>query len=515
DAPYVDALDVDAPDTDAPDVDGLDVDALYVDAPECFRYGWSPIVWCSVDLSGAKRKVAVRRGLGFGIESREVEYRFSWFGVFLSRGGLYRSLRSLSVGWGILESLGVWGDIIGQMFVFLVGGSLEWWSVEVVEFGSLCVRFDSWMVILGSFVVSTARALCFFTRGVLLMRSGCVDLSCAVLREEAFLVEYRDRDAFGESAKSLHEEGQCTGGELISYCAVTVWRDGALHGAWGALGDLPCVSICVCGVPSFTGLASVGNGSGDVAYSSVVGGVLLRCCSGTEIGFELLDEELLNVHMYFPVGAGSLGMERLRIGAVFGALMMAVTGVFSFHLDAPYVDALDVDATDVDAPDVDGLDVDAPYVDAPDADWLDADGPDVDAVDTDTDVPSSGGPIPHVKRQLDRSGIQASVFMAMTSDHNRSELGIQDHSNEQSSSKLVPKVVPLAVKTATSRQELELLFHHHIAMLRTTEKRLGSIRLPNNILIHDDSEVQKVVKLGIHPMIQQEPEDLPKDNPQS
>ncbi|GJS26956.1 hypothetical protein Tco_0487576 [Tanacetum coccineum] len=78
---------------------------------------------------------------------------------------------------------------------------------------------------------------------------------------------------------------------------------------------------------------------------------------------------------------------------------------------------------------------------------------------------------------------QASVFMAMmsvhissglvlhqmTSDHNRSELGIQDHSNEQSSSKLVPKVVPLAVKTATSRQELELLFHHHIAMLRTTE----------------------------------------------
>ncbi|GKG46891.1 hypothetical protein Tco_0504088, partial [Tanacetum coccineum] len=30
--------------------------------------------------------------------------------------------------------------------------------------------------------------------------------------------------------------------------------------------------------------------------------------------------------------------------------------------------------------------------------------------------------------------------MAMTSDHNRSELGIQDHSNELSSSKLVPTV---------------------------------------------------------------------------
>ncbi|GKG44090.1 hypothetical protein Tco_0483183, partial [Tanacetum coccineum] len=38
----------------------------------------------------------------------------------------------------------------------------------------------------------------------------------------------------------------------------------------------------------------------------------------------------------------------------------------------------------------------------------------------------------------------------MTFDHNRSELGINDHSNEPSSSKLVPKVVPLAVKTATS-----------------------------------------------------------------
>ncbi|GJV92968.1 hypothetical protein Tco_1540781, partial [Tanacetum coccineum] len=42
------------------------------------------------------------------------------------------------------------------------------------------------------------------------------------------------------------------------------------------------------------------------------------------------------------------------------------------------------------------------------------------------------------------------VLHQMTYDHNRSELGIQDHSNEQSSSKLVPKVVPLAVKTSIS-----------------------------------------------------------------
>ncbi|GKD47881.1 hypothetical protein Tco_1276857, partial [Tanacetum coccineum] len=54
---------------------------------------------------------------------------------------------------------------------------------------------------------------------------------------------------------------------------------------------------------------------------------------------------------------------------------------------------------------------------------------------------------------------------AMTSDHNSSELGIHDHINEPSSSKLVLKVVPPADKTATSRQELELLFHHHITMM--------------------------------------------------
>nr|GFA24824.1 hypothetical protein [Tanacetum cinerariifolium] len=49
-----------------------------------------------------------------------------------------------------------------------------------------------------------------------------------------------------------------------------------------------------------------------------------------------------------------------------------------------------------------------------------------------------------------------------------SELEIHDHGNELSSSKLVPDVVPPAVKTATSRQMLELLFHHHITMLRKT-----------------------------------------------
>ncbi|GJX06808.1 hypothetical protein Tco_0194740 [Tanacetum coccineum] len=59
----------------------------------------------------------------------------------------------------------------------------------------------------------------------------------------------------------------------------------------------------------------------------------------------------------------------------------------------------------------------------------------------------------------------------MTSVHIK--LGIQDHSNEQSSSKAGPKVVPLAVKTATSRQELELLFTiSYSNNLRTTGSRI-------------------------------------------
>ncbi|GJR29550.1 hypothetical protein Tco_1105782 [Tanacetum coccineum] len=48
-------------------------------------------------------------------------------------------------------------------------------------------------------------------------------------------------------------------------------------------------------------------------------------------------------------------------------------------------------------------------------------------------------PFLNVQMTFEHNTDQASVFMAMTSDHNRSELGFQDHNNEQSSSKLVPK----------------------------------------------------------------------------
>ncbi|GKB95386.1 hypothetical protein Tco_0981523 [Tanacetum coccineum] len=71
------------------------------------------------------------------------------------------------------------------------------------------------------------------------------------------------------------------------------------------------------------------------------------------------------------------------------------------------------------------------------------------------------------KQTLDVSAGHSLLHDKMTSDHNSLELGIHDHNNELSSSKLVPKVVPPADKTYTSRQELELLFHPHITLLRS------------------------------------------------
>ncbi|GJS22037.1 hypothetical protein Tco_0450669 [Tanacetum coccineum] len=95
---------------------------------------------------------------------------------------------------------------------------------------------------------------------------------------------------------------------------------------------------------------------------------------------------------------------------------------------------------------------------------------------------NTSGPIP-----------QCLVLHQMTSDHNRSELGIHDHSNEQSSSKLVPNSCSL------SNQDSYI----------TT--RVGITIPPSYSNAEDNSH--KVVRLGINPMIQPEPEDLPKDNP--
>ncbi|GJY17129.1 hypothetical protein Tco_0388620 [Tanacetum coccineum] len=80
--------------------------------------------------------------------------------------------------------------------------------------------------------------------------------------------------------------------------------------------------------------------------------------------------------------------------------------------------------------------------------------------------------------------IHAGTSLNLTKEGLRvcSELGIHDHNNEQSSSKLVPKVVPPADKTTTSRQELELIFHHHITMLRN---RVNTYAVRITMLIAD------------------------------
>ncbi|GJS78649.1 hypothetical protein Tco_0728530 [Tanacetum coccineum] len=109
----------------------------------------------------------------------------------------------------------------------------------------------------------------------------------------------------------------------------------------------------------------------------------------------------------------------------------------------------------------------------------------------------------------------------MTSDHNSSEIEIHDHSNEPSSSKLVPKVVPPADKTATSRQELELLFHHHITMLRLyggggIPFQLKSDSLPHahaqttkTYYKHQDSRIKKAQDLKTKTYANSDIQDLP------
>ncbi|GKD50847.1 hypothetical protein Tco_1279823 [Tanacetum coccineum] len=79
------------------------------------------------------------------------------------------------------------------------------------------------------------------------------------------------------------------------------------------------------------------------------------------------------------------------------------------------------------------------------------------------------------------------------------ELEIHDHSNEPSNSKLVPKVVPPADKTTTSRQELELLFHHHITMSRSYALswkpcQEDSLNLPDH-RIHKDGDGDDLFQL--------------------
>ncbi|GJS30097.1 hypothetical protein Tco_0490717 [Tanacetum coccineum] len=132
------------------------------------------------------------------------------------------------------------------------------------------------------------------------------------------------------------------------------------------------------------------------------------------------------------------------------------------------------------------------------------------------------------EQTLDVSAGTLNLSAAMTSDHNSSELGIHDHNNEPSSSKLVPKFVPSADKTSTSQQELELLFHHHITLLRHKVVRLGtndgvaaSFQLKSDSLPHahdhatktyykhQDSRIKKAQELNTKTSANSDKQDLP------
>ncbi|GJR19045.1 retrovirus-related pol polyprotein from transposon TNT 1-94 [Tanacetum coccineum] len=75
---------------------------------------------------------------------------------------------------------------------------------------------------------------------------------------------------------------------------------------------------------------------------------------------------------------------------------------------------------------------------------------------------------------------------AMTSDHNSSKLGIHDHNNEPSSSKLVLKVVPPADKTATSRQELR-----HLILAESDSLPHAHAQTTKTYYKHQDSSIKK------------------------
>ncbi|GJW83317.1 retrovirus-related pol polyprotein from transposon TNT 1-94 [Tanacetum coccineum] len=73
-----------------------------------------------------------------------------------------------------------------------------------------------------------------------------------------------------------------------------------------------------------------------------------------------------------------------------------------------------------------------------------------------------------------------------TYDHKHSELGIQDHNNEPSSSKLVPNVVPSADTDALSLQELDLLFSPMHEEYFTTKNQ----SVPMSFILSDNFQQQ-------------------------
>ncbi|GJR16272.1 integrase, catalytic region, zinc finger, CCHC-type containing protein [Tanacetum coccineum] len=100
-----------------------------------------------------------------------------------------------------------------------------------------------------------------------------------------------------------------------------------------------------------------------------------------------------------------------------------------------------------------------------------------------------------------------------TSDHNRSELDIQDHSNEPSSSKLVQNVSPPADTDASSLQELDLLF----SPLFEEYFSAGNQSVSKSSTLSDNSQQQDIqptfnVQTTTEPIIQPTTVDVKEKN---
>ncbi|GJV53594.1 hypothetical protein Tco_1449335 [Tanacetum coccineum] len=111
----------------------------------------------------------------------------------------------------------------------------------------------------------------------------------------------------------------------------------------------------------------------------------------------------------------------------------------------------------------------------------------------------SNADIPNQCESEQALNVSAGTLLSTGTSFNPTEEGLRqfkprsnDHIMKPSSSKLVPKVVPLANKTATSRQELELLFHHHMTMLRLYGGGGIPSQLKSDSLPHANAQTTKI-----------------------
>ncbi|GJU59974.1 hypothetical protein Tco_1237740 [Tanacetum coccineum] len=117
-----------------------------------------------------------------------------------------------------------------------------------------------------------------------------------------------------------------------------------------------------------------------------------------------------------------------------------------------------------------------------------------DALDASSIIIESNGTESQKQDTSSRSGNDADIRPIYDEEPMVEILEFKTTANEQSNSMLVPKVVSVSKQDST-----------------ITTRRVEITIPPSHSNAEDNSH--KVVRLGINPMIQPEPEDLPKDNP--